>query len=455
MLTTETDTGSGGRTHKFFRYPKSAEDCVGDLGAIAQWARLTYGWLGRSPDYKAAFLATLGANSDFYEPYQENAKRWYREAQERVLYWNHAIIHPPVDRNRPPDEVGDVFMHVEEERDDGLVVSGAKVVATGSALTHFNFIAHYGPVPLQKKEFAIVCAVAMGTPGVKLICRPSYEMVAEVMGSPFDYPLSSRLDENDAIFIFDKVLVPWENVFVYGDIEKANNFFPLHGLHPAVLLPRLHPPGGQARFHRRAADEGGRGDRDQGLPRRAGAGGRGARVAQHAVGPGERDGARPQPWKQGAVLPNMDYAMAYRLFSTIGYPRVKEIVEQTVSSGLIYINSNARDFKNPEIRKYCLVAHAQAEQKAPGICAWVMAWCSAAISAAGCVQTLTMPVATTTRRVSSQQALDVLGQPSWAAAGNQIGRRTRGLRAPPPRRGSPPARRCAACRSRPQSNPDP
>jgi len=44
--------------------------------------------------------------------------------------------------------------------------------------------------------------------------------------------------------------------------------------------------------------------------------------------------------------------MAYRLFSTIGYPRVKEIIEQTVASGLIYINSSARDFKNPEIRKY-------------------------------------------------------------------------------------------------------
>ena len=49
------------------------------------------------------------------------------------------------------------------------------------------------------------------------------------MGSPFDYPLSSRLDENDAVFILDKVLVPWENVFVYGDVEKANNFFPRTG----------------------------------------------------------------------------------------------------------------------------------------------------------------------------------------------------------------------------------
>jgi 4-hydroxyphenylacetate 3-monooxygenase len=33
-----------------------------------------YGWMGRTPDYKAAFLATLGANSDFYEPYQRRYK---------------------------------------------------------------------------------------------------------------------------------------------------------------------------------------------------------------------------------------------------------------------------------------------------------------------------------------------------------------------------------------------
>ena len=74
---------------------------------------------GTQPRLQGGVPGTLGANADFYEPYQENAKRWYREAQERVLYWNHAIIHPPVDRNRPLDEVGDVFMHVEEERDDG------------------------------------------------------------------------------------------------------------------------------------------------------------------------------------------------------------------------------------------------------------------------------------------------------------------------------------------------
>ncbi|HTF55006.1 MAG TPA: 4-hydroxyphenylacetate 3-hydroxylase N-terminal domain-containing protein, partial [Pseudonocardia sp.] len=135
VLTTATDTGSDGFTHPFFRTPHSKEDLVADRDAIAAWARMSYGWLGRSPDYKAAFLGTLGANSEFYEPFADNARRWYTESQEKVLYWNHAIINPPVDRDRPPDEVRDIFMHVEEERDDGLIVSGAKVVATGSAIT--------------------------------------------------------------------------------------------------------------------------------------------------------------------------------------------------------------------------------------------------------------------------------------------------------------------------------
>src|SRR5437899_12504432 len=43
VLTTETDTGNGGFTHKFFRTPRSAEYLVGCRDAIAEWARMTYG----------------------------------------------------------------------------------------------------------------------------------------------------------------------------------------------------------------------------------------------------------------------------------------------------------------------------------------------------------------------------------------------------------------------------
>jgi len=70
-----TDTGNGGVTHAFFKAPKTLQDLLASRSAIAEWARITYGWVGRSPDYKAAFLATLGANAAFYHPYEENAHR--------------------------------------------------------------------------------------------------------------------------------------------------------------------------------------------------------------------------------------------------------------------------------------------------------------------------------------------------------------------------------------------
>lgn len=101
ILTTKTDTSSGTYTHKFFRTPKTAQDLIEDRDAIAEWARLTYGQMGRTPDYKAAFLATLGANHQFYAPYEKNALNWYKEAQEKNWYFNHAIVNPPIDRNKP------------------------------------------------------------------------------------------------------------------------------------------------------------------------------------------------------------------------------------------------------------------------------------------------------------------------------------------------------------------
>src|SRR6516165_3259866 len=76
LLTAPTGTGNGGYTHRFYLPSRTAEELVEARDAIAQWARITYGWIGRSPDYKAAFLATLGANSAFYEPYQANATTW-------------------------------------------------------------------------------------------------------------------------------------------------------------------------------------------------------------------------------------------------------------------------------------------------------------------------------------------------------------------------------------------
>ena len=351
-LLVPSDTGNGGMTHAYFKCPKNMAESIAGRDAIAEWARICYGWLGRAPDYKAAFLGTLGANADFYNPWQENAKHWYQYSQERVPFINHAIIHPPVDRNLPPHEVGDVYCHVEKETDAGIVISGAKVVATGSALTNYTFVAHHGLIPVADKKFAAIFMIPTNAQGVKLICRASYEMTSTAMGSPFDYPLSSRLDENDAVFIMDKVLVPWENVFCYGDVEKANNFFPRTGFLPRALLH------GCTRLAVKL-------DFIAGLLLKAveATGSKDFRGVQANVGEvlvwrnlfwglTEAMVRNPRPWIGDYLLPDIEPAGAYQITSTMAYTKVKYIIEQTVASGLIYLNSSVRDFKNPEIRPY-------------------------------------------------------------------------------------------------------
>src|SRR5580765_7899277 len=352
VLTAPTDTGGGTFTHKFYKATKTAEELVGARDAIAEWARISYGWIGRSPDYKAAFLATLGANDKYYAPFDENARRWYKKVQEEVSFVNHAIVNPPVDRDKPLDDVKDVYMHVVKEKDDGIVVSGAKVVATTSSLTHYNFIANNGALPIKTKPFAFVCMVPTAAPGVKLLCRPSYEYMASTMGTPFDYPLSSRMDENDSILIFDNVFVPYENVFAYGDIEKVNNFFPRSGFLPRFMFQ------GCTRLAVKL-------DFLAGLLLKAveATGVKDFRGVQAQVGEvlawrncfwGLTDAmARTTtPWTPGYVLPNLDYGLAYRVMASIAYPKVKEIIENTLASALIYMPSSALDFNTPEIRPY-------------------------------------------------------------------------------------------------------
>lgn len=346
-----TDTGSGRLTHPFFLGSKTVDDLVKGRDAIAELQKVSFGWMGRAPDYKASFLGTLGANSDFYGEYAKNAKHWYSKTQERMDFWNHAIVNPPVDRDRPIEEVRDVFMHVEKETDAGVVVSGAKVVATGSALTHYNFIAHYG-IPIKDKSFALIFTASMNSPGVKLIARSSYEFNAAATGSPFDYPLSSRCDENDSILVFDKVLIPWENIFIYGDIEKINTFFPASGFIPRFTLH------GVTRLSVKL-------DFIAGLFSMAveATGSKDFRGVQQAVGEviawrnlfhGMSDAMvkSPIPWTDGYNLPNLNYGLAYRVFAPMAYGRIKELIERHVASGLIYLPSSSADFDSDQIRPY-------------------------------------------------------------------------------------------------------
>ncbi len=352
ILTAPTDTGSGGYTMKFFKAAHSAAEVVAQRDAIAAWARLSYGWLGRSPDYKASFLNTLGANAEFYGKFADNARAWHKRGQEAVLYLNHALVNPPIDRNKAVEQVKDVYITIQKETDAGIYVSGAKVVATNSALTQYNFLGQNMGQEITDPAMVVMFIAPMNTPGIKLICRPSYEFAAAAAGSPFDYPLTSRYDENDSIFIFDNAFIPWENVIIHRDMERLKNFYPQSGFFNGFTFQ------GCTRLAVKL-------DFIAGLLFKAAraTGVEGFRGVQAQIGEviGWRNlfwsltdamAFNPVPWKNSAVLPNPQGSASYRLFMTEAYPAVRNIVEKVIASGLIYLPSHANDFKNPDVDKY-------------------------------------------------------------------------------------------------------
>ena len=352
VLTAETEYGD--RTHKFFRTPNSARDLLESRDAIAQWAKLSYGFMGRTPDYKASFTGQLDALSEYYQGFEGNAKAWYKKATKDVPFINHTIINPQVDRSKPLHENKDVFVRAVEERDNGIIVSGAKMVGTAAALTHYNFVSNYGPTDLGDgdQSHALIFFVPMNAPGVKMISRQSYELQASVTGSPYDYPLSSRFDENDAVIVLDNVFIPWEDVLAYKNTDITNGFlmetgfvnrFTFHGCtrfavkldFMAGLLLKATEAAGTKQFRGVQANIG------EVLALRNMFWGLSTAMA-----------TEPEFGQNGVAIPNGFYANSYRVLAPMTWVRVKNIFEQVVAGGLIQLPSSANDFLNDDLRPY-------------------------------------------------------------------------------------------------------
>ena len=161
-----TDTGSGGVTHTFFRFPRTVEDLRrrprGDrrMGADrlrldGPQPRLQGGVPGharaRTPTSTTPIRTTRGAGTA-------------RRRSGSCTGTTRSSTRPSTATGRPTRSATSSCTS-RRSATTGIVVSGAKVVATGSALTHYNFIAHYGPMPMQKKEFALRLRGADGHPG--------------------------------------------------------------------------------------------------------------------------------------------------------------------------------------------------------------------------------------------------------------------------------------------------
>src|ERR1700694_4215983 len=306
--------------------------------------------MGRTPDYKAAFMASMAANPEFYTPFDENARKWYARYSSQCLFLNHVLINPPVDRNRPVHEVDDVFVHVVQEKDSGVVVSGAKMLATGSAMTHATFVAQNSAVVLDKnkaKDFALVFLSPMDTPGTRLICRPSYEGNAR---SPFDHPLSSRFDENDAVLIFDHAFIPWENMLVYRDPERANAFY-----QQSRFVNRYNLQSGSrlgvkldlmAGLFANAIETNGT-DAFRGVQAALGE----ILAWRHLIWALTTAMCLdPHPAPGNTFVPKAEYAFTLRMFATECWPAVRHIFEKFLGGSLLVTPSSYQDLLSPDLR---------------------------------------------------------------------------------------------------------
>ena len=139
---------------------------------------------------------------------------------------------------------------------------------------------------------SLMFMVPIDAPGLKLICRTSYEKAALLNGSPYDYPLSSRFDENDAIFILDNVFVPWEDVFIYRDPARVLSFYPRSGFMHGFQFQGCTRFAVKLDFIVRPAGEGAALHRWRRSARQPGAAWRSDRLAQSVLVAVERYGER-------------------------------------------------------------------------------------------------------------------------------------------------------------------
>lgn len=102
------------------------------------------------------------------------------------------------------------------------------MLATGAAIADEIFVSCIKPLSPDDQDFAVSFVVPTAAEGLKLYCRRPYAPAAT---SVFDYPLTSRYDEPDALVVFDDVFIPWELVFVDRNISGVRRQFFDTGAH--------------------------------------------------------------------------------------------------------------------------------------------------------------------------------------------------------------------------------
>ncbi len=229
---------TGDRVGMSFLEPKTMEDVAKRRIMMKNWADWSGGMLGRTPDYKNSELMAWASAAEVFgrkDPrFAENIKRYYEYVRENDLLLTHALLAPQVNRSALAHEQKDQFIaaKVVEKNTKGIVIRGARYLATfpladeiivfppPPLLEQVNFSVKDIKTAALEAPYMFAFSISVETPGLKFICRESFSKK-----SIFDHPLAARFDEQDAVVVFDDVLVPWDRVFLLEDIEGRHAMY--------------------------------------------------------------------------------------------------------------------------------------------------------------------------------------------------------------------------------------
>ncbi len=225
---TYSSPSTGERVGMSFLTPRTMADLERRRLMMRQWAQVSCGMMGRTPDFMNVTMMAMAAAGDYFAQnrpeFKTNMQRYFEYIREHDLVLTHTLVNLQRSRNpasAPLADRTDVALAVVRETEAGLVVRGPRVLATLGPLA--DEIAVYPArnhelPPDAQRQYSFAFALPCNTPGLRFLCRESFDLGR----SHFDHPLGSRFEEMDAIVFFDDVLVPWERVFLYGDVELCN-----------------------------------------------------------------------------------------------------------------------------------------------------------------------------------------------------------------------------------------
>ena len=224
-LMTAVSSLTGERVNRFTHIHQSTEDLVKKVKMQRLLGQQTAACFQRCVGmdaFNAVYSTTYEIDKKHGTHYFENFRKFAAYVQENDLTVDGAMTDPKGDRSKAPHEQADpdLFLHIVERREDGIVVRGAKAHQTGVLNSHEVIVMPTQSMRAEDADYAVSFAVPTDTPGITMIIGRQSCDTRKREGGELDVG-NSEFGGVEALTIFEDVFVPNERIFMCGEYEFA------------------------------------------------------------------------------------------------------------------------------------------------------------------------------------------------------------------------------------------